>query len=363
MSDFFYILKNGKLIRKDNTIYFVSEKNQDNKSNCFKTENPDDSGGETELDLENISDKPEYIKKALPVEKIDAIFAYGRISLSSGVISFFSKKQIPVHFFGYYGHYESTLLPKEALLSGYMHINQASHFTDKKKRLLLARRFVEGSAGNILKNLEYYTNQGKALGDRMGHIKSVLDEIGSCRNISELMAMEGNIRSTYYSTFNEIIDGAFEFEGRSKRPPQNPLNAMISFGNSLVYTATINAIYHTQLDQTISFLHEPSERRFSLSLDVSEIFKPLFVDRTIFKLVNKGMIQESDFDKSIGSCIMNDNGKRKFLAAFDEKMNTTIKHRTLKRNVSYKRLIYLECLKVAKHVAGLKKYEPFIIWW
>jgi CRISPR-associated protein Cas1 len=364
MSNYFYILKNGKLIRKANTVYFVSENSNSSikEKECFKIEDSENYE-DLDLEIENISPKPEYIKKALPVEKIDAIFAYGRVSLSSGVISFFSKKQIPVHFFGYYGHYENTLLPKEALLSGYMHVNQASHFIDNDKRLFIAKKFVEGSKGNILKNLEYYLNQGKEVDYQINHILDSVDTINSCKNIQELMAIEGNIRSTYYSAFDEIIDGAFEFGSRTKRPPQNPLNALISFGNSLVYTATINAIYHTQLDQTISFLHEPSERRFSLSLDVSEIFKPLFVDRTIFKLINKGMIQENDFDQNVGSCILNDEGRRKFLAAFDEKMNTTIKHRTLKRNVSYKRLIYLECLKLAKHVTNLKSYEPFRIWW
>jgi len=138
---------------------------------------------------------------------------------------------------------------------------------------------------------------------------------------------------------------------------------MISFGNSLLYTATINAIYHTQLDQTISFLHEPSERRFSLSLDISEIFKPLIVDRTIFKLVNKDMITENDFIKELNYCLLNKSGKEKFIRDFEERLRTTIKHRELGRNVTYERLIYLECLKISKHFLGTKEYNPFVIWW
>lgn len=130
-----------------------------------------------------------------------------------------------------------------------------------------------------------------------------------------------------------------------------------------MYGIAINAIYHTQLDQTISFLHEPSERRFSLALDVAEIFKPFLVDRTIFKLVNKNMISQEDFETDLKSCLLNDNGRRLFLAEFNSRLDTTIKHRTLKRSVSYGRLPYLECLKLGKHLMGMGRYEPFTIWW
>ena len=318
-------------------------------------------GEESPVDLPDSSDKPEYVKRALPVEQIGAIFAYGRVSITSGVISFLAKYNIPVHFFGYYGHYESTLLPKETLLSGEMHVRQAAHYSDPEKRMVIARAFVSGAAQNILRNLEYYRNRG--LDREIASIRNVLGEIGSWRNVAELMAAEGNIRSTYYATFDRILGGGFSFGERTRRPPQNPVNAMISFGNSLMYGVVINAIYHTQLDQTISFLHEPSARRFSLALDIAEIFKPFLVDRTIFKLVNKGMISPDDFETDLNSCLLNDNGRRLFLAEFNSRLDTTIKHRTLKRSVSYGRLPYLECLKLCKHLMGLGRYEPFVIWW
>jgi len=201
------------------------------------------------------------------------------------------------------------------------------------------------------------------LGNFINEITATVDALESCRDIGQLMAQEGNIRSIYYSAFDHVLKPGFSFEGRSRQPPANPLNAMISFGNSLVYGQTINAIYRTQLDQTVSFLHEPSERRFSLALDISEIFKPLLVDRVIFKLVNKDMITPQDFVTELGSCLLNDKGRRLFLAEFNEKLETTIKHRDLGRNVSYGRLIYLECIKLGKHVMGIKEYKPFTIWW
>jgi len=357
----YYILRNGKLIRKENTVYFIYAKDEPNDPRETFTAEVD--GEEKPVETVDVSDKPEYEKRILPIEQIGAIFAYGRVSITSGVISFLSKYKIPVHFFGYYGHYESTLMPSESLLSGEMHIKQAECYLNPDKRLFLARKIIEGAAKNILKNLEYYQNEGKDVSVEILSIKNNLANLDKYSDVSQLMAIEGSIRNQYYNAFQKIIKDTFQFEGRTKHPPDNPINAMISFGNSLLYTVTINAIYHTQLDQTISFLHEPSERRFSLSLDISEIFKPLIVDRTLFKLVNKDMITENDFIKELNYCLLNKPGKEKFIKDFEERLRTTIKHRELGRNVTYERLIYLECLKISKHILGIKEYNPFVIWW
>jgi CRISPR-associated protein Cas1 len=151
--------------------------------------------------------------------------------------------------------------------------------------------------------------------------------------------------------------------GRSKQPPQNEVNALISFGNMLCYTACLDQIYHTQLNPTVSFLHEPGTRRFSLALDLAEIFKPLLVDRTIFSLLNRKVLQAKDFDDQLNRIVLKENGKKKFVQAWEERLKETIKHRSLKRSVSYKHLIKLECYKLSKHVLDLQPYEPFKAWW
>jgi CRISPR-associated protein Cas1 len=110
-------------------------------------------------------------------------------------------------------------------------------------------------------------------------------------------------------------------------------------------------------------LHEPGERRFSLSLDLAEIFKPIFTDRILFKLLNGNMLSEKHFEKKLNYCYLKEEGRKIFTEEFEDKMSTTIKHRTLKKNVSYRRLIRMECYKLVKHLLGDKEYEPFKIWW
>ena len=131
----------------------------------------------------------------------------------------------------------------------------------------------------------------------------------------------------------------------------------------MCYSQCLRAIHQTQLNPTISYLHSPGERRFSLALDLAEIFKPLLVDRVIFKVLNKREIQQKDFESKLNRVILNEKGKKAFIAAFEERLNETIQHRTLKRNVSYKHLIKLECYKLSKHILGIETYKPFKAWW
>lgn len=317
----YYLLSEGILKRKENTIYFVNQKG----------------------------------KKPLPINKIYSVYAYGQITVSSQVINLFAKEGIPIHFFNYYGFYNGSYYPRESLLSGDLLIKQAEHYFNFSKRLRLAKLFVEGSAKNILKVLSYYKIDN--------NIKDTLKELKDAKRITEVMNVEGRIRSEYYNYFDDILPEEFKMEGRSRQPPKNMVNSLISFGNSLMYSTVLSEIYNTQLNPTISYLHEPSERRFSLSLDLSEIFKPILVDRVIFYLVNKKMITKKDFNQDFNCCLLNDNGRKTFVKEYNKRLEKTIKHKGLGRKVSYQRLIRLEAYKLKKHFLGMEKYEPFVIWW
>lgn len=317
----YYILSEGILKRKENTIYFVSEKG----------------------------------KKPIPINKVYSIYAYGQITFSSQVMSLLSKNGVPIHFFNYYGFYSGSYYPRETLLSGDLLVKQADYYLNIQKRLELAKLFVEGAANNILKVLAYYKIEN--------NIKETLSELNSTNKITEIMNIEGRIRLEYYSKFDEILPDDFKMEGRFRQPPKNMINSLISFGNSMMYSTVLTELYNTQLNPTISYLHEPSERRFSLSLDLSEIFKPIFVDRLIFYMVNKRMLSKKDFNEDLNCCLLNDKGRNKFIKEYNKRLEKTIKHKKLKKNVSYQRLIRLEAYKLKKHILGIEKYDPFVSWW
>ncbi|MBZ4682273.1 type I-B CRISPR-associated endonuclease Cas1b [Thermodesulfobacterium sp.] len=322
----YYIFSNGRLKRKDNTIYIENEKGE---------------------------------KKAIPIEDVDTIHVFGEVDLNSKVLNFLCQHGKTVHFYNYYGFYSGSLMPRERNVSGHLLVKQVEHYLDSERRFYLAFSFVEGAIFHMLRNLREYKNT-EGFQEK---IKKELTNAIESKTISELMGCEGRARDVYYEAFNTILKSDFSIEKREKRPPTNPVNALISFANSMIYTTVLNEIYHTQLNPTISYLHEPGHRRYSLSLDIAEIFKPLIADPIIFKLINNNMLRLDDFEEDVNYCYLNDSGRKKFIKEFDQKLTTTIKHRKMKRKVSYRSLIRIECYKLIKHLIGDEVYKPFKAWW
>jgi CRISP-associated protein Cas1 len=334
MKKTYYLFNPGRINRKDNTLQFV----------------PYDDGGN------------EMPPRYLPVENVSDLYVFGSLEANSALYNFLGQEQIAVHFFDYYENYTGSFMPRDSLLSGKVLLAQADFYSNKKKRMFIAQQILNGAAFNMVKNLRYYNNRGKDLTEIIEGMENLAGKIDSTKEIDELMGVEGNIRRLYYEAFNLIIND-FEMDGRNYRPPLNEVNALVSFGNMMCYSQCLRAIHQTQLNPLISFLHQPGERRYSLSLDLAEIFKPILVDRVIFKLLNRKEIQESDFDMNMNSCLLKEKGKKKFVEAFEQRLEETIKHRGLGRNVSYKHLIKLECYNLVKHILGIEEYKPFKMYW
>lgn len=338
MKKTYYLFNPGQLERKDNTLKF--------------TPIVEDGNGE------EYNGQPRY----LPVEDVNEFYVFGSLRANSSLFNFLGQKDIAVHFFDYYENYTGSFMPRDSLLSGKMILAQTSAYQNKKKRLLIAQKFIEAAAYNMVKNLQYYNRRGKDMEDVINIIKGYAAKLSETNSVQELMGTEGMIRQTYYEAFNLILND-FEMGNRSKQPPQNEVNALISFGNMMCYTFCLRAIHQTQLNPTISFLHTPGERRYSLALDVAEVFKPVIIDRVIFKVLNKKEIQEKHFDRKLNKCLLNQSGKKIFVKAIEDKLMETIKHRTLNRNVSYRHLMKLECYKLAKHLLEIEEYKPFKMYW
>ncbi len=330
MGETFYIFRDGNISRKDNNIVITT---------------------------------PEGDKKNLKSEVTDEIYLFGEMKMNTKLLNFMNQQKITMHIFNYYGFYSGSFYPKESNISGHLLVKQVKKYDDEEERVKIAKEILKAGSYNIYRNLRYYNGRGVELGEPMNRIKSLITKLDFGTSINEIMGLEGNIRKTYYSTWNDIVKQDINFEKRVKRPPDNVINSLISFVNSLIYTTVLSEIYKTQLNPTISYLHEPGTKRFSLCLDIAEIFKPLIVDRMIFSMLNKNQITESDFDRESNFLYIKDSGKKKILMEYDKRLNQKISHKDLGRDVSYRYLIRLECYKLIKHIINEKEYEGFKIWW
>lgn len=302
-------------------------------------------------------------KKDIPIERISDIYVMTEMSFNTSIINLLSKYGITMHFFNYYSYYTGSFYPRETNISGKLLVHQVGHCIDEELRLEIAKEFVLGATDGILRNLKYYNNRGKDLSKYIEDIDFLRKKIKLQNNVSELMGIEGNIHKIYYDSWNIIVNQEIDFEKRVKRPPDNMINTMISFVNSLIYTTVLSQIYITQLDPTISYLHVPGERRFSLALDIAEVFKPLVGDRLIFSLLNRNQITEDCFSKDLNYLQMTKKASQIILREFDESLKRTIKHKELGKSVSYKYLMRLEAYKLIKHLLGEKEYQSFKLWW
>ena len=319
------------------------------------------TAGELKREANTLVLKGEKEKKVIPVEIIDSIYIFAEVRLNKKLLEFLSQKRIPLHVFNWQEYYAGTYYPREYMNSGYIILKQAEHFLDFQQRLYLARAFVYGSISNMLFVLRTYSSRGKNLQPQIEQLQEQINEISGAGDIPSLMAVEGRARGIYYSAFDTITENPeFSFTARTRRPPANRMNAMISFGNSLLYVTVLSEIYRTHLDPRIGYLHETNQRSFTLNLDIAEVFKPLLVDRVIFQLINKSEIKPKDFMEELGGIYMKERGMKTFVQAYEQRLAETVRHRQLGRNVSYRKLIRLECYKLYRHFLCDEAYMPYV---
>lgn len=287
--------------------------------------------------------------KRLPVENIRSINIYGGANITSGSLNLASKYNININLFGYYGNYIGSFWPKESYFSGDLTIKQAELFMDSNKRLELCNILVRGiqkDMKSFFKNTNIDTTP--------------LDVTLNGDNITHLMLSEGRLRKQYYKLLDELLPDDFKIEERVKHPPNNFGNTLISFGNSRLYAEFVTQCRYVSLNPTISFYHSPESSRYSLPLDISEVFKPYLVDKFILKIIKKEIIKTTDFHKEGNGLLLNDNGRKKFLQEWEKWLSEAYFYDKLKRSVSNRELLKIELYKLIKHYMGIEMYKPFM---
>ena len=294
-------------------------------------------------------------KVRLPVENVKHLVIPTACQMNTELLNFLGKSRVRVSFLDYYGNHQASLEPALSYGSGAVHLAQASQILDSRKRLTLAKTLMDGAAYNLIQNLKYYQYRGRPLEKAVQIMQFHRDRLSHAETIEQLMGSEGLLRQSYYSAW-EIIHPSLTIARRTRRPPTDRINSLISFGNGLMYSACQQAITQTHLDPALSFVHAPTQARSSLALDLAEIFKPVVIDRLIFRWVNRGIIADALFQEEDGVCLLSRSGRDEFVEDFRREMDST----PVNTLVGYHAVILREAYRLEAHVLEMEEYQPFL---
>ncbi len=301
-------------------------------------------------------------KENIVLNDIDNINIYSNVVFSKNLFNTCYSNKLILSFYNNHNEFLGSFVPSSIDKATRLSISQLKHYVDNDLRLYLAKQFVLGAASNINSNLKYYYKH-----NNNDNIKFCLDKINDLMKIEQessdintLLSLEANVRKLYYSCFNDITNTeTFIYKNRTRRPPLDPINALISFGNIMLYRYIAKIIYNSRLDIKIGYLHSTNDRNETLNLDISEIFKPIIIDKIIFSLINRHEIKEElhfEYHED-NACYLNFRGRKIFIKAFEDKMNSKLKINN--KYYSYSDLIKNEIYKLSNHFSDGNKYKPY----
>lgn len=315
----------------------------------------------------------------VPLIKIDQVVVQGDSTVTTPALLALLEQRADVCFCTYYGQFRGRLaagFSKNSLIR----LEQHRWHNDPERSLALARLLVQGKLANQ-RTLLLRTNRKRedaSVAKAAGDIKGVLDQAAQVRRAEgetidprtpqagtawgTLLGLEGAAAAFYFDAFQRLLQQDLGFRGRKKRPPTDPVNALLSYGYTLLMNKVASAVQLVGLEPYVGFLHSSQYGKPALALDLMEEFRPIVVDSVVLTLVNNRILQANDFRKEFGVYWLKDGARKTFLSKFEERLNTEIKHPTFDYKTTYRKSLELQVRLLAKTLTGeVPEYRPFVV--
>jgi len=301
----------------------------------------------------------------IPAIKVEQLIIFGNVSLTTPVIHYLLKQGIDCVFCSSYGKYHGRLFSTESKF-GALRQQQFQANCDQLRRLDIAKEIVRGKLLNQRTMLLRYAREkeNNELHLLPELIQKCLKDLTRADDIGSLMGVEGYASTIYFKAFKTILKKDFGFKGRARRPPPDPVNSLLSFGYTLLTYDIQSAVHAIGLDPFLGFLHATEYSRPSLALDLMEEFRPIIVDSVVLKLINSQIINERDFEPSqeIKAVFLTQEGIKKFIHHYEERLQTQVLHPLDKVRVNYRRCFELQARHMERTILGKEaKYQPFLV--
>lgn len=301
----------------------------------------------------------------LPLCNVDQVVLVGGVNLSTPAARTLLEQGTEVTLLSGGGKFQGSLVPGFTKNSA-LRLAQYGTFYNEEKRLNLARQFVKGKLGNMRTMLMRYNREhnNQSIAESIRRIAVYMAGAAGARDLQKLLGLEGMASREYFRVLGILIrpDIPFDFSRRNRRPPEDPVNAMLSFGYTLLVKDCLAAAYKAGFDPYVGFYHQPVYGRPALALDIMEEFRPVVADSVVLSLLNRGTMGEKDFEYNLGGCFLNQNGRKKFYRAYEERRRQKITHPVFKYQLPYLRIFEMQARFLGKVIMGeLDAYTPFTI--
>ncbi|MFP4351150.1 MAG: CRISPR-associated endonuclease Cas1 [Desulfococcaceae bacterium] len=295
---------------------------------------------------------------------------FGLAMLTTPALHECFRREIPVTYLSYGGWFMGHTVGTGARnVETRTHQYRASF--DPAVCLKLARGWVRAKIANcrtlLRRNFRGEGAEEAVSPDLMGALRSDMGRAGRAENLEMLLGVEGAAANRFFQCFPKMLrtdtgwGDAFDFNGRNRRPPKDPVNALLSFAYSMLVREWTVALSAVGLDPFRGFYHQPRFGRPALALDMMEPFRPLIGDSVVLTVVNNGEIRPGDFIRTPGSCALVDTGRKKFIAAFERRMGQEITHPIFGYRISYRRLLEVQARLLVRFLAGeIPRYPNFV---
>lgn len=329
------------------------------------------------LPADEEADKPKR-KVRVPLIKVDRVVVQGSSTLTSPAVAALMERRAEVTFLNRYGRFLGHL-SSGFTKNGQLRLAQAAAHKDPQQQHAFARAFVEGKMANM-RTMILRANrkrQNEALARAAEAIKKNLDNVRALdadeqlpdprkpqadSAYGRLQGLEGSATAQYFNCFKYLLNDADLFKGRTRRPPRDPANALLSYGYTILLSQIDSAICTVGLDPYVGYLHSSQYGKPALALDLMEEFRPIVVDSVVLSIFNNGMLGKTDFVENFGTYRLTDSGRRTFLTRLEARFDETITHPIFKYKVTYRRCLELQTRLLAKTLLGeIPAYRPFVV--
>ncbi|PDY91158.1 type I-C CRISPR-associated endonuclease Cas1c [Bacillus toyonensis] len=306
----------------------------------------------------------------LPLHNLESIVSFGYSGTSPALMGYCAEKNISLVFLTMYGKFLARVIGKS---KGNVVLRKKQYriSEDEIMSAKIARNFIIGKIYNNKWVIERMTRdyplridieQFKTISQ---HLSSIIFEVRACEDLERLRGLEGQAATSYNKLFNQMIlqqKEDFYFNRRSRRPPLDNVNAMLSFAYTLLANDMASALEGVGLDAYVGFLHRDRPGRVSLALDIMEELRGVYADKFVLSLINKKIINKGDFlKKENGAVIMTDEARKKFLVAWQNKKLEKITHPYLGEKISWGLVPHAQALLLARYLRNdLDEYPPFL---